>query len=316
MKVSVIVPVFNTEKYIRRCLDSLVHQTLDEVEIIVVNDGSQDQSQKIIDEFTKKYSNIKTLRKANGGLSDARNYGMSVATGEYIAFVDSDDYVELNMFEAMYTMALEENLDIVVCDTVIEYDDHSYILHSNMHFTEDVVCSYIYASPMACTRLVSHSVMECFSFQKGILYEDLNLTPTYITKTNRVGFLESPLYHYIQRNDSIMNQRTFNKRLLDIFRVLENVKKTFGQNGILLQYHDEIEYLYLIHLLRSATLRFLQYEDTQVYLKQIVRTMQLEFPNWQKNKYLKQSNIKFRLVCSLAASGRYNLLKMLNAIKK
>ena len=316
MKVSVIVPVFNTEKYIEKCLESLVHQTLGEIEIIIVNDGSLDQSQKIIDKFAEEHSNIKALYKTNGGLSDARNHGLAVATGEYIAFVDSDDYVELNMFEAMYTKAVEEELDIVVCDTVIEYDNYSYILHSNMHFSDDTVCSYIYASPMACTRLVSRSVMECFSFQKGILYEDLNLTPTYITKTSRVGFLERPLYHYVQRNDSIMNQQSFNKRFLDIFRVLENVKSIFEKSGIFLQYHDEIEYLYLIHLLRSATLRFIQYKDTKVYLKQIVQTMQEEFPNWRKNKYLKQSNIKFRLVCSLAAMGRYNLLKMLNAIKK
>lgn len=316
MKVSVIVPVFNTEKYIEKCLESLVHQTLGEIEIIIVNDGSLDQSQKIIDKFAEEHSNIKALYKTNGGLSDARNHGLAVATGEYIAFVDSDDYVELNMFEAMYTKAVEEELDIVVCDTVIEYDNYSYILHSNMHFSDDTVCSYIYASPMACTRLVSRSVMECFSFQKGILYEDLNLTPTYITKTSRVGFLERPLYHYVQRNDSIMNQQSFNKRFLDIFRVLENVKSIFEKSGIFLQYHDEIEYLYLIHLLRSATLRFIQYKDTKVYLKQIVQTMQEEFPNWRKNKYLKQSNIKFRLVCSLAAMGRYNLLKLLNAIKK
>ena len=93
MKVSVIVPVYNVEKYIKKCLNSLVNQTLDEVEIVVVNDGSPDNSQKIIDEYTKKYKNIKSYVKKNGGLSDARNYGIKKATGKYISFVDSDDYI-------------------------------------------------------------------------------------------------------------------------------------------------------------------------------------------------------------------------------
>lgn len=316
MKVSVIVPVYNVEKYIKRCLESLVHQTLKEIEIIVVNDGSEDQSQKIVDEYADKYSNIVSVCKINGGLSDARNYGMKYAKGEYVAFVDSDDYVEIKMFENMYQKAVQENLDIIVCDTVIEYEDHSYVLRSDMHFSEDSVRAYVYASPMACTRMVKRTVMECFSFEKGILYEDLNVTPTYITETRKVGFLEEPLYHYVQRNNSIMNQQRFNERLLDIFKVTDHVKSIFEEKGLFEEFHDEIEYLFLIHLLRSATLRFIQYNDTEIYLKQINETIKKQFPEWKRNKYFRQSNIKFKLVCYLAASERYRVLKILNKIKQ
>ena len=97
IKVSIIVPVYNVELYLDKCLNSLVNQTLKEIEIIVVNDGSKDNSQAIIDKYTNKYNNIKALRKENGGLSDARNYGIKYASGEYIGYVDSDDYVTLDM---------------------------------------------------------------------------------------------------------------------------------------------------------------------------------------------------------------------------
>lgn len=316
MKVSVIVPVYNVEKYLEKCLDSLVNQTLKEMEVIVVNDGTKDNSQEIIDHYVEKYNNVTGVIKENGGLSDARNYGMQYAKGEFIAFVDSDDYVDLKMFEKMYDKAVNDNLDVVVCDTVIEYENYSYVLKSNLHYTEDDVRAYVYASPMACTRMVRRTIMEKFSFEKGIFYEDLNLTPTYITETRKVGFLEEPLYYYVQRQASIMNQQQFHGKLLDIFKVLDHVKKVYEEKGILEEFHDEIEYLYLIHLLRSATLRFIQYKNTRVYLEQIRGKMKQEFPKWKKNPYLGKSNVKFKIVCYLAFYKQYKMLKVLNRIKK
>ena len=116
IKVSIIVPVYGVEEWLSRCLDSLVNQTLNDIEIIVVNDGSPDNSQAIIDEYERKYPDmVKGYQKENGGLSDARNYGMKYATGEYIAFVDSDDYVDLAMYEKLYLKAKEDNADAVTC---------------------------------------------------------------------------------------------------------------------------------------------------------------------------------------------------------
>ena len=116
-KVSVIVPFYNVEKYIEKCLNSLVNQSLEEIEIILVNDGSQDSSKEKAKEIEKKFPNkIKYYEKANGGLGDARNFGIKYATGEYIAFLDSDDYVEPTMYEEMYEKAKQENADMVECD--------------------------------------------------------------------------------------------------------------------------------------------------------------------------------------------------------
>ena len=107
VKVSVIVPVYNVEKYLSNCLDTLVNQTLKDIEIIVVNDGATDSSPEIIEEYAAKYTNIIALNKPNGGLSDARNYGLPYAKGEYIGYVDSDDYVDYDMYERLYNKAKE-----------------------------------------------------------------------------------------------------------------------------------------------------------------------------------------------------------------
>ena len=128
IKVSIIVPAYNVEQYIEKCLQSLVNQTLEEIEIIVVNDGSTDKTKQKIQQFIDKYpQKMKCYDKPNGGLSDARNYGLPYAQGKYIGFIDSDDYVELNMFEEMYKKAEEEKSDMVECDFIWEYPNKQKI---------------------------------------------------------------------------------------------------------------------------------------------------------------------------------------------
>ena len=124
-KVSVIVPVYGVEKYLRKCLDSLVMQTCKEMEIIVVNDSSPDNCAEIIAEYEEKYPNVRGLFKENGGLSSARNYGLEFAKGEYIGFIDSDDYAELDMYEKMLKKAEEDNCDLVLSDLIYTFEDGS-----------------------------------------------------------------------------------------------------------------------------------------------------------------------------------------------
>ena len=122
-KISIIVPVYNVEIYIDKCLKILTEQTLRDIEIIIVNDGSLDKSEEIIEKYVKENpTKIKYYEKENGGLSSARNYGLEYATGEYIAFLDSDDYVETNMYEEMYNLAKKENADMVECDFIWEWE--------------------------------------------------------------------------------------------------------------------------------------------------------------------------------------------------
>ena len=124
-KISIIVPVYNVEQYINRCIDSLLGQTLKDIEIILVDDGSPDQCPQICDEYARKDSRIKVIHKKNNGLGYARNSGLELATGEYIAFVDSDDYVNINMYEKLYNETINNNFDIVYCGFIVENKDKS-----------------------------------------------------------------------------------------------------------------------------------------------------------------------------------------------
>lgn len=309
IKVSVIVPVYNVEKYLRKCLDSIINQTLKDIEIIVVNDGTKDNSQDIIDEYTKKYKNIKGYIKENGGLSSARNYGIKRAVGEYISFIDSDDYIKDDMLEKMYNKAKKDDLDIVVCDSIEIYEDGREVYKkANMHYSDNEVNNFIIAPPMACCRIYKKYIFDKIEFEDKILYEDLNLNPLLVNTTNKIGFVEEGLYYYFQRNGSIMNQKKFNDKLLDIFKVLDNNYK-----GLVEQYPDEVEYLYISHLLRTATLRFLEYDVPDNFDK-INHTMKDKFPNWRRNKYYKKSSGKLKLICNLAYGKNILLLKLIKRL--
>ncbi len=308
--MSIIVPVYNVSKYLRKCLDSLVDQTLKDIEIIAVNDGSTDDSLSILKEYEKKYSGIlKCYTKKNGGLSDARNYGLKYAKGKYVAFVDSDDYVKKDMFLKMYNYAVKNNLDVTVADTIIKDESSEYVLKSNLNYSSDVLKNYVIAYPMACIRLINRNILKDFSFKKGIFYEDLEAMPSFVLKTKKIGFIDYAGYFYVQRSGSIMKQKDFNSKLLDIFDVLDINKKRLYD-----KYPLEIEYLYITHLLRSATLRFLDYKNSSVYLEKIRKIMKSEFPNFRKNLYFKKSSFKLKMVCNLAYGGHYNILKLIKRI--
>ena len=166
-KVSIIVPVYNTYNYLNKCLESLVNQTLSDIEIIVVNDGSPDDSEGIIKEYANKYSSIKYYKKKNGGLSSARNFGIKRATGEYIGFVDSDDYVDVTMYEKLYNQAISTNSDIVCCQLTYLYPNNKTILH---HYKDlNMFSKSVRESPKilnqvksyACNKLYKILIRKC-----------------------------------------------------------------------------------------------------------------------------------------------------------
>ena len=219
-KVSIIVPVYNVKEYLRTCLDSLVGQSLKDIEIIVVDDGSTDGSSDIVREYEKKYPNIIRVK------------------GDY---------------------------DIVVFDWIVKSDKNEFISKANLNYSNDPVKNYIIAAPMAWLRLIKKDILDNFSYKKGMIYEDLEVVPSYVLKTKKIGFLDYAGYYYITRTPSIMNQKKFNKKFLDIFVALESNKKR-----LLEYYPDEVEYLYITHLLRSTSLRLVTSSEGIVYLDKIM----------------------------------------------
>jgi len=288
--VSVIVPFYNVENYIEKCLNTLVHQTLEDIEIILVNDGSQDRSMVVVKKFLEQYPDkITYLEKENGGLSDARNYALPYAKGEYIAFLDSDDYVEKTMYKDMYELAKKEDSDMVECNFYWEYPDKK---------KEDVGVAYNGKKEMlekvrvvAWNKLIKKEVLEKskVTFPKGYRYEDVEFTYKLIPYLDKVSFLKKPCLHYIQREGSISNNQ--NERNKEIFDVLEHVIDFYKENDLYDEYKDELEYIYIRYAFCSSLLRIVKIKDEFVQRKLLDLTWEKVntiFPNWKKNPVLKK----------------------------
>lgn len=211
-KVSVIVPIYNVEKYIRRAVDSLIAQTLKEIEIILVDDGSPDNCGTIIDKYTSQHENIVALHKENGGLSDARNAGMTVAHGEYIGFVDPDDYIEPDMFEALYQTIKRTQTDMCLCGYIEEFTS-DYKLDRDIELpeigtSEDLTKSFIFGGfgAYAWNKLYKRVVIEKHHLQYPVgiaLVEDCAFLCEYLKYIKSYSVISRCLYHYIRNDSSI-----------------------------------------------------------------------------------------------------------------
>lgn len=293
-KVSVIVPVYNVEKYITKCLESLVGQTLKDIEIIIVNDGSTDNSEKIIKEFQSMYGNVKYYTKENGGLSDARNYGMKHATGEYIAFLDSDDFANITLYEKMYNKAKENNSDYVECDFYWAYPKKK-----GLRLKEDRGIRYTnkyemftYARVVAWNKLIKREIIRN-EFPKGLKYEDLEFFYNLIPSIKKFDFVEEPLVYYIQRKDSLANKQDYTTG--QIFNVLNNVIDEYKKNGLYDEYQQYLEYTYIRILFCSSLKRIAKIKDKVAREKLFYETWQnvnTKFPQWKQNPILKEKGLK------------------------
>ena len=300
-KVSVIVPFYNVEKYIDKCLNSLVNQTLEDIEIIIVNDGSKDNSETIAKEYASKYKDkIIYLENETGGLSDARNYAIPYATGEYIAFLDSDDYVEIDMYEQMYEKAKKENADIVECDFLWEYPNEK--IESKGRIYKDKHDILLNARVVAWNKLIKKELIEKtkVKFPYGLRYEDVEFFYKLIPYINKLDIVNKPFVHYVQRDNSISNSQ--NSRTKEIIDILDNVINYYKENAIYEEYRNELEYNYARYLLCSSFLRIVMIEnkkERKEILKYSWNKLNDTFPNWKKNKYIKNKTLKNKYMLSV-----------------
>lgn len=235
IKISVIVPVYNTEEYLSKCLDSIVNQTLEEIEILVINDGSTDNSQQIIKSYTDKFPIIKAFQKENGGLSDARNFGLDRAEGEYVAFVDSDDFVDSEMFKALYGLAKKHTAEIAFCD-LEKVDGNGNVfrdLPQSPQLPEKIILEEDFTlfgemSCFACNKIFHRSLFENHRFLKGIHFEDIELIPKLVLESNIIAKVNQPYYKYFERINSI--SKTHTEKGLDMFIAIDNVKNAFEKS--------------------------------------------------------------------------------------
>lgn len=290
-KVSIIVPVYNVEEYIDRCLKSLVNQTLKDIEIIVVNDGSPDNSEEIILKYEKKYNNIKYLKKKNGGLSDARNYGLKYAKGEYIAFVDSDDYVSKDIYEKMYEKAKEGNFDLVVCNLNYVYDDRIVKCSSNINKdTTNIKKSMLNIYPAAWNKLYKKSLFDNnVRFKKGVWYEDVEFIYRLLPYIKTIGTISDYSYQYIQRDNSII--KTIDSRLYNYIDNWNGIIEFYKKNDFYDEYKKELEYCYVRYLYATFIKQACNYskEEYDKAVNTAINNVKKYFPKYRKNKYFYHS---------------------------
>lgn len=302
--ISVVIPCYNVSKYLNKCLDSVLNQTLKEIEVIAINDGSTDNTLDILKSY--KDSRLKVFDQENMGQAKTRNKAIKICKSEYVFFLDSDDYIDTDLLEKLYNKAIEGN-DIVLCGRVKVYEDGSREEFNYINYSDDIVKNYILNNFGPCFKLVKKSIIENNNlyFYEGHIYEDVAVVPAWGVYANGIDYVIDSNYYYLIRKGSTMNQESYNKKIEDIFYSLENLTVCFDG-----EYKEELEYIYIENLIHAASLRFFKFRKYE-QLGYIVNIMKNSYPNWKKNKYYKKESIKYRIVCNLFYKKRYKILSLL-----
>lgn len=242
--ISIIVPVYNVEKYLEKCILSLCSQTYKNIEILLIDDGSTDKSKKICDDLKKKDERIRVVHKKNQGLSSARNEGIKLASGQFLAFVDSDDYVENDMIELLYKNMEKYNAEISACGYIMVYNERNVLISNN---NDVVVYKKIEAlekmflkndiGMIFCNKLFKKDLFKNVEFPLYKNFEDINTMYKIINKADKIVYDPSPKYYYLQRNDSIngrnFKDKKFNDKIYDLYdatcEVYEFIKKCYPE---------------------------------------------------------------------------------------
>ncbi|WCF07931.1 glycosyltransferase [Paenibacillus thiaminolyticus] len=317
--VSVIVPVYNVEAYLRRCLDSLVMQTLEDIEIIVVNDASPDRSIEIMKEYQHKYPDKITVIDSNVNLRQggARNLGIRASRSEYIGFVDSDDWVDVNMYEQLYTTAIEKDADVVSCNMIRVLNEEECFPFYQRDLSaitgtldagkrEEIMLNG--ASPGVVSKIYRKNLIYDHDiwFPERLFYED-NLWGALIFLYARNYYHLNEAFYYYYYNDnstvaSIESMHHFDRLVIETMKLDEYRKRGFYE-----QYKDAIEYsfiqLYYINSLHLAFTRFNRPPFTKVF--EMRKYMKDHFPNYRHNKYFGQINEIGRMLSGITDLSPY-----------
>lgn len=272
--VSVIVPVYNVEKYLEKCIRSLLSQTCSNLEIILVDDGSPDACPQICDLYADKDPRVKVIHKENGGLSDARNAGIEAASGDYIAFVDSDDYIAPQMIQTLLQYAIDKKADISVCNYYKVFENGEKLYHpktvqekamTNLEALEDIFTSSNLCEVITWNKLYASHLFKGtgIRFPVGRIHEDNFTTYKLFYAAEKVVYVDIPLYYYVQRNDSIMG-RAFDERRLQILEAAEQTKVFIQENDVpLIQQVENYEMLMYFNVLNEMIGGHIQSERIQ-----------------------------------------------------
>lgn len=297
-KVSIIIPVYKVEKYISKCLDNLINQTLDDIEIILVNDGSPDNSQKIIDKYVKKYPDkIKSFIKENGGPASARNFGIKKASGEYLGFVDSDDWVDLDLFEKLYNKANETKSDIVVCPIKYVYTDKT----TQNIYDEELFHKSIVESPKLLEVVKSFTWNKLFKREIWIdnkfefphqYFEDNAIMYNILLMANRIECIHDSYYYYNKQNETAITRIIEDRRAYDNFKSCDSILKFYKEKkkyeGKVKEYVDGVIIGHIRFRIRTY-IKCNSVKELKEYVDYSINYLDKNIPGWRHNHNAKLS---------------------------
>ena len=274
--ISVIIPVYNVKDFLEECINSVINQSYQNLQILLIDDGSKDESGKLCDLFSKKDSRISVFHKKNGGLSDARNFGLEKAIGEYIAFVDSDDVLHVDFIKNLYLAMKNNDADIGICryqrfiqikekiqyKEVNEYLMNSFDVLKNILFQRDQTLF----SVAACTKLYNKHIFDHIRFPVGKLNEDVAVIIPIMKKANKIAVVDQILYNY-RLNENSITTSNFSVKRMDVISILNDMKLKYADNKIISK--GIISMLYC----RSIELMYLASTDSQnaIYVEELWR---------------------------------------------
>lgn len=288
MKISIIIPCYNAESYIEKCMSTILLDELKEKEIIFINDGSKDDTLKLLRGLESKYSNVVIIDQENSGQAVARNKGLKKATGEYIFFLDVDDYVEKNVFKKMYDYALKNNSDYVYSDYYEHYSNQDKIVKNN-HGAEEKKDALL-ANFAPWGKLISKKLIDKVNFQfcEGRIFEDIAVIPHLAACSDHPIYLNEALYYYNMTNTSTMRQKHYNKKYEDMMYISDYMYELFQKDHFIEPYYEELQYIYLDGILKSGVLKFAKYKEGIKYIPILRKNVKQKFSKLLKNKYYKR----------------------------
>lgn len=305
-KVSIIVPCYNAQDYIKNCIDSIKSQTYQDFEVLMIDDGSKDNTKKIIQKEIKDDQRFSYFYKKNGGLSDARNYGLTRAKGAYVCFIDSDDYISQDYVELLYYSIQKNNSDIAVSYFKRVYKKNEKI--NVIELSDDGLIKH----PAAWNKMYKIELFKKYKIEylKGYWYEDLNVFLKLMTITNKFSLVEKELYYYIQNSGSIMH--TYDHRIFDIYPILEDVEQFSKKQHTYRKNFSKLEYANIYHILIGTIYRASFRDDfSKKMILEIVNYVKNKYPNWYQNEYLKNLPLSYRIYLWFIKHKGYSFIRVL-----
>lgn len=289
MKLSIIVPVYKVEEYLGECVDSLLSQTIDDYEIILVDDGSPDNSGKIADEYAAANPDmIRVLHIDNGGQGRARNFALDIAKGDFVGFVDSDDWVTHDMYEKMYTRAAETGADVVVCDFMERFaDGRESVLPASIQN------NWLGSAGSSCNKIFRRSLVGELRFPVGLWYEDFYFSAVMLLRSKHTEFIAEPLYIYRRGQESTMHNNNAAKNL-DMLTIMDMLEKEMLPAG----YKDDFEFFLVNHVLLDSISRLAKQDapERKEVIGKLRQYVRVKIPKLSECSSYKKESRKRRLI--------------------